>query len=144
MSHMKCALLLIIILSTITLAQDRPVYGEVSQLKGMTKVYVEGATSDERKMVLAQFKKDKTFTVVGRSGDAEFGGPGKRGGREAGARPVSRLALRWRPPLLLLHLDGLPTPRRPRSSVSRRGVPTRFHRVRRRFEETHCKKESVR
>ena len=60
---------------TVSFAQnstDKPIYGEVSALRGMTKVYVEGATSDERKLILDQFKRDKTFSVVGDPSDAEF------------------------------------------------------------------------
>lgn len=54
---------------------DLPIFGDVSQIKGMTKVYIAGATSDERKIVLDLFKREQKkvpFVVVGDPAEAEF------------------------------------------------------------------------
>ena len=75
--NIKILFLFVLLVSTagFSLAQttqEKPVFGEISALRGMKKVYVEGATSDERKLILGQFKKDKTFTVVGDPSEADF------------------------------------------------------------------------
>ena len=55
--------------------KDFPIIGDVSAIRGMTKVYVAGATSDERKIVLKAFdseKKKLPFLVVGDPAEAEI------------------------------------------------------------------------
>jgi hypothetical protein len=74
---MKLFLPICILLFTVSAfgQSDLPIIGEISQLQGMTKVYIAGATSDERKIVLTAFKKEQKkipFVVVGDPDEAEF------------------------------------------------------------------------
>lgn len=55
--------------------KDLPIIGDISAIQGMTKVYIAGATSDERKIVLKAFdseKKKVPFVVVGDPTEAEI------------------------------------------------------------------------
>lgn len=55
--------------------QDLPVMGDISALQGKTKVYIQNATSDERKLILRVFKneaKKVPFVVVGDPDEAEI------------------------------------------------------------------------
>lgn len=55
--------------------KDLPIIGDVSAIHGLTKVYIAGATSDERKIVLKAFdseKKKVPFVVVGDPAEAEI------------------------------------------------------------------------
>jgi hypothetical protein len=52
-----------------------PILGNVSDIQGLTKVYVLGATSDERKIVLQAFKREGKklpFVIVNDPSEAEF------------------------------------------------------------------------
>jgi len=53
--------------------QDKlPEYGDISDLKGMTKVYVSTETTQVRRYVLDELKKDKALVVVPSVEDADF------------------------------------------------------------------------
>lgn len=53
------------------MAQDRPTYGELSEIKGKTKVYVEALAGDREAIIKAIGTKN-ALTVVSDPDDAEF------------------------------------------------------------------------
>lgn len=69
-----CALIVICSPAYMILAQDKPLpeYGDISDLKGMTKVYVSTETTQVRKYVLDELKKDRALTVVPSVEQADF------------------------------------------------------------------------
>lgn len=54
--------------------KELPIMGDISEIKTFTKIYLMGATSDDRKMILEYFKRDKKspFKVVADPADAEI------------------------------------------------------------------------
>lgn len=67
----------VVILAAVSFAlgqSDLPIIGDITQIKELTKVYIAGATSDERKVILEAFKRDKKqpFVVVGDPAEAEL------------------------------------------------------------------------
>ncbi|MEQ1605688.1 MAG: hypothetical protein ABL999_12550 [Pyrinomonadaceae bacterium] len=68
----------LLIFPILTVAQtpvDLPIMGEVSQIVGKTKIYVAGATSDERKIIIKAFDSEKKkipFVIVGDPAEAEL------------------------------------------------------------------------
>jgi hypothetical protein len=67
---------LLVTLSTFAQSpEDLPIIGDVGMIKGRTKVYIAGATSDERKIVLKAFDREKKkvpFVVVGDPAEAQI------------------------------------------------------------------------
>lgn len=56
-------------------SKELPIVGEISSIVGMTKIYIAGATSDERKIILKAFNSEKKkvpFVVVGYPAEAEL------------------------------------------------------------------------
>lgn len=51
---------------------DLPIIGDIAEIKGRTKIYVAVEAADDRKLILKEFTKNKTFTVVNDPADAEF------------------------------------------------------------------------
>ena len=78
LSMKKLILFLFISVAAATIARgqsDLPIMGDISAIKGLTKVYVAGATSDERKIIVEAFKREKKnipFVIVGDPSEAEF------------------------------------------------------------------------
>jgi hypothetical protein len=68
------ALLLLAVLAFTAFGQDKslPEYGDISDLKGMTKVYVSTETTQVRKYILDELKKEKSLIVVSSADVADF------------------------------------------------------------------------
>lgn len=67
------ALLLILALAAIVSAQETlPDYGEITDLKGMSRVYVATDSTDSRKWILDELKKHPALKVEGSAEDADF------------------------------------------------------------------------
>lgn len=73
--------MLVLVLGVASYAQgveatkDLPIIGEISAIEGRTKVYIAGATSDERKIIIKAFEGEKKkipFVIVGDPDEAEL------------------------------------------------------------------------
>ena len=65
-------LLLAAFISSSSAQEKLPEYGDITDIKGMSKVYVSAPSTGQRKMILGELKKAPTLTVVKSPDEAEF------------------------------------------------------------------------
>jgi hypothetical protein len=66
------ALLLFLTLATFPIQDTPPDYGEITDLKKLSAVYVSADSTEVRKYVLAELKKSPSLKIVNTSDDAQF------------------------------------------------------------------------
>lgn len=69
---MKPLLTCLLFTSVVFAQESLPVYGNMSDLRGMTKVYLATESTQIRKYVLDELKKNKTLEVVNSPDVAQF------------------------------------------------------------------------
>lgn len=65
-------LILLLFLATAAFSQDLPDKGDISEVKGKTKIYVVADDADATKHITKQIQKKKGLTVVNSADDAEI------------------------------------------------------------------------
>ena len=65
-------LFLFLTLSMFPLQDKPPDYGDISDLKGLSTVYVSADSTEVRKYVLAELKKNRSMTIVNTADEAQL------------------------------------------------------------------------